>query len=84
MQNETPSIYVIFKADFKSPTLDIAHADYRRTFEAINQPFAVSDEEFKRHLNRLDVFTICQEGAPAAVFEPLSAEPAPDDTTEKE
>ena len=55
-----------FKSDFNSPTLEIAHADYRRVFSVSDQPFTAAQQEFDRHLARLNVFEIAPEPISAA------------------
>ena len=64
-----------FKSDFNSPTLEIGHADYRRVFSANDQPFTISQEEFYRHLARLNVFEIAPE--PISAAKPAEAKSIP-------
>jgi hypothetical protein len=42
MSDEKKPIKVKFKDDFKSPTLEIGHSEYRRSFDAKGQPFEVT------------------------------------------
>jgi len=46
-KSDKPKQFMKFAASQKSPTLEIGHGEYRRKFEAKDQPFAVDQEEAK-------------------------------------
>lgn len=55
-----------FKADQKSPTLEIGHGEYRRKFDAKEQPFEVESEEELRFLKGTGYFVEVKEDQKAA------------------
>lgn len=57
-----------FKADQKSPLLEIGHGEYNRKFKADEQPFEVENEEELRLLKGTDYFVEVSEKPAAAAI----------------
>jgi len=51
-----------FRANFKSPTLELGHGEYRRLFKADEQPFAVTSLEEAQMLQKDPHFVEHKEG----------------------
>jgi hypothetical protein len=62
-----PKILMRFRANVKSPTIEIAQGEYRRKFYASEQPFEVENAEEARMLHETGHFVEDKEAEKAAL-----------------
>ena len=67
-----------FRATQKSPTLDLGHGDYRRRFEAKDQPFEVESEEEYTFLKNTGYFVDAKEAPAEVAATDISDQPTSD------
>ncbi len=80
MGDEQPKTFLKFKAGQQSPTLEIANGEYRRQFDAKEQPFEVEPREEAPMLLRTGHFEEVKEPQTVTGKEP-SAEKEESSTT---
>jgi hypothetical protein len=66
---EKPKRLLKFRASEKSPTLDVMVGEYRRSFNAADQPFEVADEEEEQLLRGTGHFVLDREAEKAGETE---------------
>jgi hypothetical protein len=77
---EEPKNFLKFRASQKSPTMDIGVGEYRRTFNAGEQPFEVKDAEEEQLLRNTGFFVSDKEAQAEADAEAEIAAKAEADT----